>query len=246
MRKGHKHTEEARRKIGLAQKGISKIHSKEARRKMSLAHKGMKKPWAINNFKKFREKGIAPNKGRKFSKEWKENMSLANKGKHHSTSTEFKKGCISLRKGKKLSKETKRKIGETLKKRKIAPITRFENLSEETIEKIRRARARQILPIKDSSIEVKIQNYLKQLKIDFFTHQYIKNIEHGYQCDIWIPSMELIIECDGDYWHKYPEGRNIDKIRTKELIEKGFKVLRLWEREIRVMNIDDFKERLSK
>ncbi|GAG67123.1 unnamed protein product [marine sediment metagenome] len=41
--------------------------------------------------------------------------------------------------------------------------------------------------------------------------------------------MNLVIECDGDYWHKYPVGRDIDHIRTKELIQKGFKVLRLWE-----------------
>lgn len=98
-----------------------------------------------------------------------------------------------------------------------------------------------ILPTRDTSIEIKIQNFLKQLNIDFFTHQYIKQIEHGYQCDVLIPSMNLIIECDGNYWHKYPIGREIDKIRTKELIEKGFKVLRLWEHEINNMQLEDFK-----
>ena len=100
------------------------------------------------------------------------------------------------------------------------------------------------LPKKDSSIEIKIQNYLKMLGIDFFTHQYIK-IEHGYQCDILIPSMNLVIECDGDYWHKYPAGLDRDHIRTKELIEKGFKVLRLWERDIRKMNINQFELKLK-
>ena len=55
--------------------------------------------------------------------------------------------------------------------------------TEEAKIKIRKARALQLFPIKDTSIEVKIQNYLKELKIDFFTHQYIKEIEHGYQCD---------------------------------------------------------------
>ena len=70
----------------------------------------------------------------------------------------------------------------------------------------------------------------------------MKEIEHGYQCDILVPSMNLVIECDGDYWHKYPIGREIDNIRTSELLDKGFKVLRLWEREIRVMELNDFKE----
>ena len=109
----------------------------------------------------------------------------------------------------------------------------------EVKEKISKSRAKQITPIKDTTIEVKIQNFLKQLNIEYFTHQYM-NIEHSYQCDILIPSLNLVIECDGDYWHKYPIGREIDKIRTSELIEKGFKVLRLWENEIRAMNLNNF------
>ena len=102
-----------------------------------------------------------------------------------------------------------------------------------------------IFPIKDTSIEIKIQDFLKQLGIEFFTHQYMKEIEHGYQCDVLIPSMNLVIECDGNYWHKYPIGLERDHIRTKELIEKGFKVLRLWESEIKVMELNNFKRKLN-
>ena len=102
-----------------------------------------------------------------------------------------------------------------------------------------------ILPIKDTRIEIKIQNFLKQLGIEFMTHQYIKDIEHGYQCDILIPSRNIIIECDGDYWHNYPIGKDIDHIRTSELIAKGFKVLRLWENEIKNMDLNKFKEKLN-
>lgn len=111
-------------------------------------------------------------------------------------------------------------------------------------EKFKELRKKIILPIKDTKIEVKIQNFLKQLGIEFFTHQHL-NIKHGYQCDIFIPSMNLVIECDGIYWHKYPTRRDIDNIRTKELIEKGFKVLRLWEFEINEMSIDKFKSKLE-
>lgn len=117
--------------------------------------------------------------------------------------------------------------------------------SEKTKEKIREKRILQIFPKFDTKIEIKIQNFLKQLGISFFTHQYIKEIKHGYQCDILIPSMSLVIECDGDYWHKYPVGTEIDYIRTKELIQKGFKILRLWENEIKVMELNDFKNKLN-
>lgn len=111
----------------------------------------------------------------------------------------------------------------------------------EEIERLKKQRAKIVLPVKDTKIEVKIQNFLKQLGIEFFTHQYMKQISHAYQCDILIPSMNLVIECDGDYWHKYPVGRDIDHIRTKELIQKGFKVLRLWENEIKEMDVGIFK-----
>jgi len=109
----------------------------------------------------------------------------------------------------------------------------------------REKRAKQIFPLKDTKIEVKIQDFLKQLGIDFFTHQYMKEIEHSYQCDILIPKLNLVIECDGDYWHKFPIGREIDTVRTSELISKGFKVLRLWEHEIKVMDINDFENKIN-
>ncbi len=162
--------------------------------------------------------------------EVRKKVSLANKGKHSSPKTEFKRGH-KIRVGLHHSEETKEKI-------------RLIKQTKESIEKMKLARAKQIFPVKDTSIEVKIQNFLKQLGIEFFTHQYMK-IEHGYQCDILIPSMNMVIECDGNYWHKYPVGLEKDHIRTKELIEKGFKVLRLWEFEINEMTIKDFQEKIA-
>jgi len=116
--------------------------------------------------------------------------------------------------------------------------------TEELKQASRERRKNVVFPKKDSSIEVKVQQYLKDLGIDFFTHQYM-NIEHGYQCDILIPSINLVIECDGDYWHKYPVGTEVDVVRTKELMEKGFKVLRIWEREIRQMSKEDLKQKIE-
>jgi len=132
-------------------------------------------------------------------------------------------------------------------KRRIDGLKKWHNNPEnkkKLSERMKEMRRTQVLPIKDTTIEVKIQDFLKQLGIEYFTHQYMK-IEHGYQCDILIPSMNLVIECDGDYWHKYPVGREIDHVRTSELIENGFKVLRLWEFEIRAMDVSEFKEMIS-
>jgi G:T-mismatch repair DNA endonuclease (very short patch repair protein) len=116
---------------------------------------------------------------------------------------------------------------------------------------IKIGRAKQITPKKDTSIEIKIQNFLKQLNIDFLTHQYIKDIEHGYQCDILIPVQEgiykkTIIECFGTYWHNYPLGREVDIKRCNELREQGFRVLVFWENEINVMELNNLQEVLIK
>jgi len=77
-------------------------------------------------------------------------------------------------------------------------------------------------------------------KIEFEKHRYMNEIEHSYQCDIFIPTHNLVIECDGDYWHNYPKGKDVDWIRSDELKEEGFKVLRLWEHEIKSMDLNRF------
>lgn len=97
---------------------------------------------------------------------------------------------------------------------------------------------------KDTPIEIKIRTFLDTLQVEYFQHKYM-SINHPYQCDFFIPSKNLVIETDGNYWHSYPTGREIDHIRTSELINNGFKVLRLWECEIKEMNIDNFKQKLE-
>ena len=166
---------------------------------------------------------------------------IGEKRKGFRWSKEIKRKISEAHKGKRLSEDHKNKIGEKSKGENNGNYGRKHTLKE--IEKIRETRKNQ-KNCYTSSIETKIQDFLKQLGIEFFTHQYI-NINHGYQCDILIPSMNLVIECDGNYWHKYPVGKEIDNIRTKELLEKGFKVLRLWEFEIKEMNINNFKKILE-
>ncbi len=151
--------------------------------------------------------------------DFRENQSRIRKGKHFSIRTEFKKGITPWIKGKTHSQKTRERLKET--------------------------RALQILPMKDTKIEVKIQNFLKELGIEFIPHKYIKDIVHSYQCDLFIPSFNLIIECDGNYYHNYPYGKELDNLRTKELQEKGYNVLRLWESEINKMSLEDFEKELK-
>ena len=57
----------------------------------------------------------------------------------------------------------------------------------------------------------------------------ISNIEHPYIADFYLPLYNIILEVDGIWSHGYPDGKEIDFIRTQELEEVGYRVLRFWE-----------------
>lgn len=220
------YSEETKRKISEStKKAMSNL---EVRKKLSEARKG-KTPW---------------NKGRTASEKSRRMMSASQRKRFEKESSGMK--------GKKHTIDSRRKMVESHKNISEETRIRMSTSQKQYFEKfpeakmrIKKRRAKQIFPLKDSKPEIKIQNFLQKLDIIFLKHKYIKEIEHSYQCDIFIPSMNLIIECDGNYWHKYPTGREIDNIRTKELIEKGFKVLRVWESDIKKMNIGDFSKRIN-
>lgn len=90
-------TEEHKRKIGEANRGKKKSPlSEEHKRKIGLANRG-KKPWNkdLKGFKhsgSFKKGQIGLMLNKHQSKEAKEKIRKAHKGKHHSKKTEFKKG----------------------------------------------------------------------------------------------------------------------------------------------------------
>lgn len=217
-------------------------------------------------------RGKHPNShNHKCSEDTKKKISIANTGRVRSVETRIKMRQAKL--GKKLSE--KHIVG--MKNKKLTDIHKLhisagltgKKHTEERINKVKAAltgkpypidkypdhgwrstRKKQVFPVRDTNIEVKIQNFLKLLEIDFYTHQYIKDIEHRYQCDILIPVQKnilqkTIIECDGNYWHNLSGRKELDDVRTKELIEIGFRVIRLWGEDIKSINILKFKDRLN-
>ena len=137
------------------------------------------------------------------------------------------------------------------------------NCARESKRKIRRLMNIKLNPSEPTSIEIKIQDFLRKLNIEFVIHYSVYPI---CEVDIFIPSLNLIIECDGDYFHcnpkkysadfiRFPESSKKmtakmiwekDNFRTQQLLKKGFKVLRLWESDIRKMSLDQFEKILSK
>ena len=79
-----------------------------------------------------------------------------------------------------------------------------------------------------------------------------------YKADGYCKETNTIYEFHGDYWHgnqsiskykilteKQLKQKEMDDLRTKELIEKGFNVIRIWENEIQKMSLEDFKEKIN-
>ena len=269
--KGKKSSLEHRKKISKG--NIGRIISNETREKISKTLKGHKVSEITRRKISCSNKGkMSPNKGKNIWKNKEHPRGMSGKKRPHTEETKFKIKNNNARywKGKKKSEETKQKLrGKTPWNKGIKQWDNKEHprgmLGKKQSEKWKKMRKNLVLPLKDSSIELKIQDFLTLLKIEFFTHKHM-NIKNSYQCDILIPlqkgiKQKIIIECDGDFFHMNPnkfspedkifkngitarEKWKLDDSRTKELIEKGFKVLRLWENEIRVMSINDFKNKL--
>ena len=86
----------------------------------------------------------------------------------------------------------------------------------------------------NTSIERRFKEILDLTDIKY-KHQF--DINNVLTCDFAIPSLKLIIECDGCYWHScpkhHPKARtNNDKERDKYTSYYGWKTLRFWEHDI--------------
>lgn len=90
-----------------------------------------------------------------------------------------------------------------------------------------------------TSIEKKVYEELKARGILFETQ---KLINGRFLVDAYIPSLNLVVEADGSYWHSLPKTIKKDKIKNAYLKACGFSLLRLTETEI---NNGSFKEKLS-
>lgn len=78
-------------------------------------------------------------------------------------------------------------------------------------------------------IEVIVGNILAHLNVKYLPQYRVGK----YVCDYYLPNHNLIIECDGSYWHSIPKVQERDKRKNAYLKECKYKVLRLKESEIK-------------
>ena len=87
-------------------------------------------------------------------------------------------------------------------------------------------------PKKFSILEIILQRFLKQEKIEYETHNH--KILENKELDIFIPEHNLAIECDGIYWHSIMRIKDPKYHYSKYLKchEQGIQLLRFFEDEI--------------
>ena len=106
-------------------------------------------------------------------------------------------------------------------------------LSEKSLQKIRDRTLKQLenheIGFRDTLPERIVENYLL-----FNNVLYVKQFRYKLGvADFYLPEENIIIECDGDYWHNLPNYKKRDKKQTEWLEENGYKVVRLWESDIK-------------
>jgi very-short-patch-repair endonuclease len=84
--------------------------------------------------------------------------------------------------------------------------------------------------------EEELVSKLKE-KFDDLVHQYVlPNYHRAY--DIYIPKLNLIVEYDGNYWHREEKYLNKDVRDTKKALKEGYNIFRYWESTVKEKGID--------
>ena len=84
---------------------------------------------------------------------------------------------------------------------------------------------------KDTALEIKVENLLKELNINFDKQKVIR--EAKTIVDFYIPKQRIVIYVDGEYWHSKPHIKERDIRQEKDLKTNGYKVLRVLEKQLK-------------
>lgn len=224
--KAHKHPlpQDWKDNISLAMVGEKK--SKETRKRMSDAKRG-KPNEKLKGHKVSMETRMKISnslKGHEVSDETRIKMLKSGYKKNHIPWNKDKVGCF--------NDEVKNKISNSLKQfyETDEGKERLKQMSKETSERI--ANGILCTPCQNTSIEIKVEEELIFYGIRYLKQKVICNGKRNFVLDFYIPSLKLVIECNGDYWHNLPERKQRDK-ELKEYVEStGRKIIFIWEHEI--------------
>ncbi len=195
----------------------NKNHSEETKKKMSAAKIG-KPSW---------------NKDIPCSNETKKKLSIINTNKHPSEETKRKtsKSMMGKNKGKRRTLADRKKLSNAHRDIKRTKESKLKQsitmkklfLSGKWIPKIS-------YKFKNTSIEIAMEKQLKLNNINYEKQKYIKNV--GF-VDFFLTEYDIIIECDGNYWHNKEGAQQKDISRDfAAMFFHKYQTIRFWEHEI--------------
>ena len=114
---------------------------------------------------------------------------------------------------------------------------------------LRKALKRRSAPRTTSKSELEFFEKLKQSFKGEVIHKFkINEVTHEY--DFYIPSINLIIEFDGDYWHgnkklyelttRMKQQYRIDEAWSAKAIDAGYKIIRVWASESNEFKLEQY------
>ena len=80
-----------------------------------------------------------------------------------------------------------------------------------------------------TSIEIKMADELSARGIEYIEQH---NLGDKFALDFFLPKYGIVIECDGDYWHRLPKAIARDKSKNAYVKACGYSIYRFWESEI--------------
>jgi very-short-patch-repair endonuclease len=80
-----------------------------------------------------------------------------------------------------------------------------------------------------TSIEIKMAEELSSRGIEYVEQ---RNLGDKFLLDFFLPEYGIVIECDGDYWHRLPKSIRRDKAKNAYVKACGYSLYRFWESEI--------------
>ena len=87
--------------------------------------------------------------------------------------------------------------------------------------------------LKPSSIEIEVKRQLDMIGVKYVQQKRVNDGERNYFLDFYIPSLRLVVEVNGDYWHSFPDRINRDKMLEKYVKSTGRNIIFIWEHEIK-------------
>lgn len=185
---------------------------------------------------------VAWNKGIPMSAEARSKLSETQHNYSPEKKAELSKKIGEAAKGRKQSEETIRKrtakmMGENNPQKRPEVKEKTSNgLRKMWAEMPKEDKDRRLKPLIESSLNIKISSLEVAIAsvLDILNEPYQQQYPlFGFYADFYLPNRNIVVECNGEYWHSRPERKHRDKVFTKLCIGKGIKILFLQEAEIK-------------